>query len=350
MRNLILMAGAAAIALAAPIHAQGQGRGQGGQGKGQAAERSERGQGQGRAGNRGRGAERGERAARPDRGPRGRDMRAERSNRGQEARDERGNRGGGDADNRERRADRGDARGRGPGRAEDRAERRMEREVRRGERRAERRIERRAVRVANPAEIVRLRYAPNRGFVRGCPPGLARQNAACLPPGQLRRLREERGWQASLWPRYRDDDYRYWNGNLVSINSAGAIAGFIPLAGGALWPSNPWPANYAYDPVPDYYRDYYGWDGPYDYRYADGLVYGLDPETQMIQQLVGMLAGDDWSIGQAMPAGYDVYNVPYAYRDQYYDTPDEWYRYSDGYIYQVDPTTQLVQAAIQLLA
>jgi patatin-like phospholipase/acyl hydrolase len=50
-----------------------------------------------------------------------------------------------------------------------------------------------------------------------------------------------------------------------------------------------------------------------------------------------------------MPPGYDVYNVPYAYQDRYYDTPDANYRYADGYVYQVDPTTQLIQAAIELL-
>ena len=332
MRNLILLAGAAAIALAAPLHAQV--RGQGGHGKGHDVERSERGEGRGHAGNRGGGQER---RARLDR----RDA-VDHHNRGA-ARIERPGRGA------ERRAEREVRRAERDVRRAERDARQAVRDVRGAERRAERRIERRAVRVANPAEIVRLRAVPNRGFVRGCPPGLARQNAACMPPGQLRRLREERGWSAALWPRYRDDDYRYLNGSLVRLDPAGAIAGFIPLAGGALWLNNAWPANYAYDPVPDYYRDYYGWDDPYDYRYADGLVYGLDPETQMIQQLAGLLTGDDWTIGQAMPAGYDVYNVPYAYRDQYYDSPESLYRYSDGYIYQVDPTTQLVQAAIQLL-
>ena len=50
-----------------------------------------------------------------------------------------------------------------------------------------------------------------------------------------------------------------------------------------------------------------------------------------------------------MPLGYDVYNVPYDYRDRYADGPNANYRYSDGYIYQVDPTTQLIAAAIELL-
>ena len=34
---------------------------------------------------------------------------------------------------------------------------------------------------------------------------------------------------------------------------------------------------------------------------------------------------------------------------QYYDTPDAWYRYNDGYIYRVDPTTQLITAIINAI-
>jgi hypothetical protein len=55
------------------------------------------------------------------------------------------------------------------------------------------------------------------------------------------------------------------------------------------------------------------------------------------------------SVGQPLPAGYSMYNVPYAYRDRYYDSPDAWYRYSNGYIYEVDPTTQLIRAMVQAL-
>jgi hypothetical protein len=62
-----------------------------------------------------------------------------------------------------------------------------------------------------------------------------------------------------------------------------------------------------------------------------------------------LLTGNSIGVGQPMPPGYEVYNVPYSYRDQYVDGPDWNYRYSDGSIYQIDPTTQLVQAAIQLL-
>ena len=75
----------------------------------------------------------------------------------------------------------------------------------------------------------------------------------------------------------------------------------------------------------------------------------MDPKTQAITQVAALLTGQDWTVGQRMPSGYDVYNVPYAYRDQYRDTNESLYRYNDGQVYQVDPTTRLVQAVIQLI-
>ncbi len=48
------------------------------------------------------------------------------------------------------------------------------------------------------------------------------------------------------------------------------------------------------------------------------------------------------SVGQPLPMGYSAYNVPMAYRSNYYDTPDAWYRYDNGYIYAVDPGTRMV--------
>ena len=71
---------------------------------------------------------------------------------------------------------------------------------------------------------------------------------------------------------------------------------------------------------------------------------------QSITSIAALLTGDDFQIGSPMPPGYDVYNVPYRYRSQYADGPGARYRYSDGYIYQIDPTTQLIKAAIDLLA
>ena len=78
-------------------------------------------------------------------------------------------------------------------------------------------------------------------------------------------------------------------------------------------------------------------------------VASLDDPNDKNARHAALLTGDQFGIGQPMPLGYDVYNVPYAYRDRYYDTPDANYRYADGYIYQVDPKTQLIAAAIQLL-
>ena len=61
---------------------------------------------------------------------------------------------------------------------------------------------------------------------------------------------------------------------------------------------------------------------------------------------MALLTGQSFGIGQQMPLGYDVYNVPYAYRSSYFDTNDMWYRYDDGYIYGVDPDTRLIQTMI----
>jgi hypothetical protein len=349
MRKVLLTLSAATIALAAaPLQAQG--RGHGGQGN----------QDQGR----GHGAQRGD-----DHGNRGRGGGEARQGRGHDDRAEhrgRGNaqRADGD-DHRGRGHDRAD-RGRGRDHAENRGrgnDRRGPVEVRngdvllpgvrqddRGRGRGRGNVERRAALVTNQADIVRVRTVPGRGLVNGCPPGLARRNNGCLPPGHARRL-AERSWANSLIPqRYRDGNYAYADGYLLRLAPTGAVQGFVPLAGGALWRGNPWPTGYDYAPVPTYFSQYYGWNQPYDYRYADGIVYGLDPQTQMIQQVAGLLTGDQWNIGQAMPTGYDIYNVPYDYRAQYYDTPQSLYRYSDGYVYQVDPTTQLIQAAISLIA
>ncbi len=61
-----------------------------------------------------------------------------------------------------------------------------------------------------------------------------------------------------------------------------------------------------------------------------------------------MLAGD-LGVGSRLPAGYDTYNVPFAYRDRYADSAANWYRYNDGYIYQVDPRTRLISAVINAI-
>jgi hypothetical protein len=85
------------------------------------------------------------------------------------------------------------------------------------------------------------------------------------------------------------------------------------------------------------------------YRFGDNAIYQVDPQTRMIESVVALLTGQNFNVGQQMPTGYDMYNVPLQYRDQYYDNDQYNYRYADGNIYQIDPTTQIVQAVIQAL-
>jgi hypothetical protein len=192
------------------------------------------------------------------------------------------------------------------------------------------------------------------GLIDGCPPGLAKKNPPCVPPGQVRNDRNDwlRGFdRPDFWGLSglgRDGRYFYDDGYLMRMDG-NRIGGFVPLLGGALGIGNPWPSFYEPVALPGYYESYYGL-GPYDsYRYADNVVYRVDPETAAITSIAALLTGDDFTVGRPMPMGYDVYNVPYSYRDQYRDGPDALYRYSDGYVYQVDPETRLIAAAIELL-
>lgn len=191
---------------------------------------------------------------------------------------------------------------------------------------------------------------PARGVIAGCPPGLAKKNPPCVPPGQVRSPFRSFD-QPGFWGLRLDDGrYRYDDGYLVRLAPDGRIGGYVPLLGGALAIGNVWPSYYQPVALPSYYESYYGL-GPYEsYRYADNVIYQVDPETAAITSIAALLTGDDFAVGQPMPVGYDVYNVPYAYRDRYYDRPDALYRYSDGYVYQVDPETRLIAAAIELLA
>ncbi|KQY85720.1 MULTISPECIES: hypothetical protein [unclassified Brevundimonas] len=200
--------------------------------------------------------------------------------------------------------------------------------------------------------VVYFNRDDDRGLIAGCPPGLAKKDNGCLPPGQARRIAAAAGVDRyeSLWRRAGDESrYRYEDGYLYRMNPQGSLLGYLPVLGGALAPGAAWPSQYAYQPAPDYYSSYFGLPQGQDYRYADGALYGVDPQTQMISQVAALLTGQNLSVGQPLPSGYDVYNVPAAYRDQYVDNANAMYRYNDGYVYQADPKTQLVTAVIQLL-
>lgn len=83
---------------------------------------------------------------------------------------------------------------------------------------------------------------------RNCPPGLAKKNAMCMPPGQYKKL-------YSVGRRY-------------------------PNTYGNLW---------SYNQIPYDLRDRYDFDRNYRYYYGDGYLYQVDPRTMLIQQVVNAI-------------------------------------------------------------
>lgn len=214
----------------------------------------------------------------------------------------------------------------------------------------------------NERRYERSRYAGN--WQSFCPPGLAAKNNGCLPPGQARkmnigqRFRQDWSRNSQLPYDYRNlyagnDQYYYRpadNGYMYRIDRGGdLIAGLMPLLGGGFQVGQMLPAGYDVYNVPLQYRDTYYDSDDLNYRFGDNAIYQVDPQTRMIETVVALLTGQNFNVGQQMPMGYDMYNLPMQYRDQYYDTPEYNYRYADGNIYQVDPTTQIIQAVIQAL-
>ncbi|WP_300973214.1 hypothetical protein [Sphingomonas sp. LHG3406-1] len=386
MRNLSILVGVAALAITAPSLAQ-PGKGNGGGNKGGGAAKVERGGGGGPKANRGGGggqrAERGGGGQRAERGNAGK--RAERGGGGgqklavQQRGPDREARGGGP---KQRKADRGPAKVRevrrqeqrgNTGRirvSEDRGRNAVDRRIvdREGERRIVRRddrdyrggnllLDRRGDYIASPA-------FRTTGLIDGCPPGLAAKNNGCLPPGQAKKLVGAAApaflGSALLPPLYRswypdNDDYYYRTRDdyVYRIDrDRNYVDAYWPLAddwNGAYYVGAAYPDEYlGYYNVPVQYRPWYADSDEHYYRYGDGAIYQVDRGDGVIEAIVSLLAGG-FGVGQPLPAGYDVYNVPYAYRDRYVDTPDNWYRYNDGYIYEVDPTTRIVQAIVETL-
>ena len=219
----------------------------------------------------------------------------------------------------------------------------------------------RDVRVGNRVQQDR-RFASN-GRIEGCPPGLAAKNNGCLPPGQAKKLvgallpaayaHSVLSGPYANW--YRDDDryfYRQSGDDIYRINrGTSLIDALIPYRSSdyGYYPVGQYyPADYNYYNVPTQYQGYYPDGGNYNYRYGDNAIYSVNPQNSAIQSIVALLAGD-LGVGQRLPSNYGVYNLPMSYRDRYYDTPDNMYRYNDGYIYRVDPKTQLITSVINAL-
>jgi hypothetical protein len=204
-------------------------------------------------------------------------------------------------------------------------------------------------------------------FVRaagdGCPPGLAKKNNDCLPPGQAKKLfRVGERVPVNYYESYNlPDDYRDWyydnpdysyrydDGNIYRIdNQTSLISALIPLLGGGFSVGNLLPAGYDIYNLPVQYRDDYQDTDESYYRYGDEAIYQVDPQTQMIESVVALLAGD-LNVGQLLPSGYDTYNLPMDYRDEYVDSDQSLYRYADGNIYEVDPQSRIIESIVAQL-
>ena len=338
MSKILLAAGAAALAIAAPVFAD-----KGGQGGGQ--------------GN--RGGDKGGQSMKADRGPGGgggKAMRqADQGSQGNRGMEMRGNGDGKAA----RRADNGPKshgddhqQARGPN----------------GDKRVQIGDNGNRIRIDSDRNDNDLRFVTRDfgrgfgGFSNNCPPGLNKKDNGCLPPGQAKKYlgaRLQNGFANSLLPDqyrswYRDDGnhfFRSGDGYIYRVNrSNNLVDGLIPLFGGDNYYArgDAWPSSYDFYNVPYQYRNYYADAGDYNYRYGDGAIYRVNSGSGVVDSIVALLAGD-LGVGRQLPTGYDTYNVPFQYRDRYADSADNWYRYNDGYIYQVDPKTRLISAVIDAI-
>jgi hypothetical protein len=82
----------------------------------------------------------------------------------------------------------------------------------------------------------------------GCPPGLAKKDPACVPPGQAKKLY--------------------------------GVGQRLPLGYGT---------PYAYNRIPYDVRSRYGLSPVGSYYYGDGYIYRVDPRTMLIQQAIAAL-------------------------------------------------------------
>ncbi len=357
MRKLFLAAGAAAMAMTMPVLAQGKGNGGGKGGGGEAAHghKADKGHGGGGGGHgrgRGGGHFEGPRAEKPHKAERGwaaQEARAEKQFRKQEAKA-----------------------GNGWAKAEAKAEKNWQK----SEAKAEKRFAKQEKRLREEDRRFRDDEFRSSGrniyggddrrlasFDGGCPPGLAKKGNGCMPPGLAKksfavgeRLPDEYYSSYNIPDQYRDwypegDDYsyRYDDGNIYRVDrNSNLISSLIPLLGGGFGVGSLLPAGYDVYNVPMQYRDDYYDTAETQYRYGDNAIFQVDPKSQMIEAVVALLAGD-LNVGQILPAGYDTYNLPMEYRDQYVDSDEAMYRYADGNIYQVDPQTQMIEQIVAML-
>jgi hypothetical protein len=142
---------------------------------------------------------------------------------------------------------------------------------------------------------------------------------------------------------------RYAYGVIYQVDCfTGMVENVIPMYAGGYGVGQMLPSAYSYYNVPMQYRSLYYPTADYSYWYAPGAIYQYDPRSSLITSVAALMS-PGFTVGQPLPMGYSMYNVPMAYRATYYDTPNAWYRYNNGYIYQVDPNTMMVSAVVASL-
>lgn len=82
----------------------------------------------------------------------------------------------------------------------------------------------------------------------GCPPGLAKKNAMCMPPGQMKKL-------YSTGQRFPSNYGQAWNYNQIPVDL----------------------------------RSQYGFQPNANYYYGNGYLYQVDPRTRLIQSVVNAI-------------------------------------------------------------
>lgn len=142
---------------------------------------------------------------------------------------------------------------------------------------------------------------------------------------------------------------RYAYGVVYQVDCfTGMVENVIPTYAGGYGVGQMLPLADSYYNLPIQYRSLYYPTADYSYWYAPGAIYQYDPRSSLITSVAALMS-PGFTIGQPLPVGYSMYNVPLSYRSTYYDTPNAWYRYNNGYIYQVDPSTMLVTAIVASL-
>ena len=80
------------------------------------------------------------------------------------------------------------------------------------------------------------------------------------------------------------------------------IESAIPVAYDGFAVGYPVPAGYPGYAVPPLYSDLYYPQQGFDYRYANGAIYQIDPQTQMVEAIAALFTGQTFGVGQALPA------------------------------------------------